>query len=589
MTNGIQDEIANRIHPFMKQLFYRIAQDGDGMTMDGVWVYNENAQFVGGKVINLCSYVVTELMQGTEQEAAVQAMREIIKRSSDLPMKTWGILNAVIGIYRMEQKNIRRRIITPELWERLKQVLDWRTFVDCEHNLALIQQPTNYYGVAFGIARYRELLGWEEEGYSQKLLNRLMEHIDQYSGDCGFMDETPGQGRFDRYSILVPAEITSTILNTGMELPEQIVRMLRKSVTICLSMVNTSGYGFSYGRSTGAYGDTGVMEVLWAAARVKGLLSGEEEKTAYAYGTSLIRRFCDYWIDSEMRSVNLWEKGRRTDSYRNKNRILSENLSLCMQIASLNGWHDPGCSPDHLENVVRELETEGVCGKVMFFSRGEYVRALAVVRDCGHVWMLPLISGGNSHYQKSAYLPIPYEQFMVTGVPDESYRLLVPELTLEDGRRVMPVVYMKDIKWEQEPDGFQIQIVQDEQCVMNTGKIERFDKIRSETVYTWKTGEITRKDIFYLDKDVKISGIRMEFLTFSEEPEAIWEGVRFRTGKACGITAKGYEICRLETLNCTDESYHTPDGALKNRIIWERMASDDKEQQVELSWSIKYR
>ena len=29
-----------------------------------------------------------------------------------------------------------------------------------------------------------------------------------------------------------------------------------------------------------------------------------------------------------MQSVNMWEKGRRTDGYRNKNRILGENLKM---------------------------------------------------------------------------------------------------------------------------------------------------------------------------------------------------------------------------------------------------------------------
>ncbi len=42
-----------------------------------------------------------------------------------------------------------------------------------------------------------------------------------------------------------------------------------------------------------------------------------------------------------MRSVNLWEKGRRTDDYRGKNRILGENLSLLHQHIATNNSVEP--------------------------------------------------------------------------------------------------------------------------------------------------------------------------------------------------------------------------------------------------------
>ena len=440
-NHDLRLEISRNIHPFMKKLFYRIAEGGGAFSMDGVWVYNDKAQFVGGKVINLCSYVVTELMEGEEQEAGLKELAEIVKRSAALPMKTWGILNAVIGLYRLERKGLRGKAASPKVWDNLKEILDWRTFVDCENHLALIDLPTNYYGVAFGIARYRELLGWDEDGDAAKLLERFLEHIGQYSGEYGFMDETQGQGRFDRYSILVPAEITNTIYNTGLErkLPARIAAMLRKSAEICLSMANENGLGFSYGRSTGAYGDTGVLEVLWAASRVTGVLNQEEEKTAYAYCTEIVKRFRTFWIDEEMQSVNLWEKGRRTDSYRNKNRILSENLSLCMQVASLYSWENPGCDRDYLKNVLSGKNKGSVTGNVTFFARDQYDRALAVVRDQSHIFMLPIISGGDAYYRNSPYLPIPYEQFFITGVPGESYADLVPGLIVESGQTVMPI------------------------------------------------------------------------------------------------------------------------------------------------------
>lgn len=127
-----------------------------------------------------------------------------------MKMETWGILNGITGLYRLQKAGLLESVVDGDTLQLLKASLDWRTFVDIGEHYGLIDKPTNYYGVAFGIARYRELLGWEPEGHSSQLLQRFLEHIERYSGELCFMDETPGDGRFDRYSILVPAELTTT-------------------------------------------------------------------------------------------------------------------------------------------------------------------------------------------------------------------------------------------------------------------------------------------------------------------------------------------------------------------------------------------
>ncbi|MFC5549491.1 hypothetical protein [Massilia aerilata] len=60
----------------------------------------------------------------------------------------------------------------------------------------LIRLPTNYYGVAFSVARLRMLLGREDESASKVLLEKMTTHYATYSGKFGFSDETPGEGRF---------------------------------------------------------------------------------------------------------------------------------------------------------------------------------------------------------------------------------------------------------------------------------------------------------------------------------------------------------------------------------------------------------
>ena len=96
------------------------------------------------------------------------------------------------------------------------------------------------------------------------------------------------------------------------------------------------------------YFDSGVkmltaLEVLSAAVAVDGILNEDERELAYGYSVKLMNRMVDFWYDTDMESINMWEKGRKTDNYRNKNRILGENLSLCMQMVnSFEHWRRAG-------------------------------------------------------------------------------------------------------------------------------------------------------------------------------------------------------------------------------------------------------
>lgn len=585
MSQEIKEAMEKQIYPFMKELFWRIAKEKDTFHMDGVWVYNEKAQFVGGKAIHLCSYVVTELLNGVEKEEGIHALKAIISMCANLPMQTWGIFNALKGLYRLEQKGLRDVVMKHEVWEKLRDVLDWRTFVDIKNNLALKGYPTNYYGVAFGIARYRELLGWENGEYAKKLLERLMEHIDAYSGEYEFMDETPGDGRFDRYSILVPAEIANTVLDTGMDLPDKIVSMLKKSTAICLFMANRDGYGFSYGRSTGAYGDTGVLEVLTAAHRVNTIMDEEEKRLAYAYCVAIIHRFGSFWIDQDMQSVNMWEKGRKTDDYRNKNRILSENLSLCMQLIEADEWKSPCNGEGEMEQIWQKRENQPLLGLMVPFAKGEDERALVIVRDGRRIWTLPFISGGREYFEKSPYLPIPYSQFAITGVPGETYPYMIPQVVLENGTKLMPIVYFKNLQIQQEQNQLIVTGKQNALCVVGEGEMHPYKDISCEFVYTFGNGKVERRDTFYVERGERIQKIEMDFLTFSEERSKKAGGVEFFKGVINHMKQNGYDHQFVEKIN-DQEKYHTPEGRLLTHVHW--VKETDLSSKVIVSWQITY-
>ena len=109
-------------------------------------------------------------------------------------------------------------------------------------------------------------MGWEDDAGSRRLLQEIVDHYQQYSGEYGFSDETDGAGRFDRYSVLLIGEICERLIETDMPITPQLKGWLRKSADLVLVNLNARGDGFSYGRSIGPYADTAFLEVLSAAA-----------------------------------------------------------------------------------------------------------------------------------------------------------------------------------------------------------------------------------------------------------------------------------------------------------------------------------
>lgn len=589
------NETRQKMRHNMIELFWKIADEREELTMDGVRGYNEKAQFVGGKVINFCSYVVLELLKDTEDyEKGLKALKDVIRMVSVMPMETWGILNGITGLRRLGLAGVLNQAAGEDTMEVLKKSMDWRTFVDVDNDYALIHKPTNYYGVAFGIARYRELLGWEPEKYSEILLNRLLNHIEAYSGEYGYMDETKGGGRFDRYSILIPGEVTSLVLATGMEEPELIRRMLKDSAHIFLKLANERGTGFSYGRSIGAYGETAALEVLSAAARLGGIFTAEESKLAYGYSLRIIKTMMDFWYDEEMKSINMWDKGRRTDQYRNKNRILGENLSLYMQIVNTTEhWAEAGCAGDEPEGWEKLLEKQDPCAFIRF-AKSDYDRGLVIVRDKKNVWSLSLINGGE-YYDKDPYLSVPRQNFVLEGVPGVSHGDMVPRLMLEDGRSLIPASYICGIETggNLHQGGYEVRCAYDTLCLTGKEKPERAEGTSCVTVYRFKEGSIEREDVITVSDRWKVTETRLEFLTFSTGPQVEGGKVSFAEGDIISMEASGYDRCKAGNVaemkeECRDGVYDTPHGRVNTECVWiKEMKTDTGE--IRVSWKMETR
>ncbi|MDF7774940.1 hypothetical protein P1X14_06765 [Sphingomonas sp. AOB5] len=578
--------IEGRLIPQLEGLLHQLLRDRRELKIDGQGVFGSGDKFLPGKIAVGLSYLLLDTPRTDPRFATYLAgYRDIADMTLGDTNDSWGIYYYISALHSLKEAGLLDPAVRPQTLAKLKVQLDWRRFVD-PATLKLINLPNNYYGVAFSVARLRFLLGWEDASGSEALLAKMLDHYRTYSGEFGFADETEGDGRFDRYSVLLIGEIAQHFIETGMTPTPEVKAWLRRSAELMLLRANMTGEGWEYGRSIGAYGETAMLEVLTAAAKL-GVLSDDERDMAYAWSSRIAARYADFWLDRTTGSVNLWDGGRRTDAYRGKHRILGENLSLARQYIYTNAiWNELGykgraTAPGYagwLNTLPKSTFT--------WFAKGEHDRALLTIRDRGHVIGLPLINGAVGQHMHSPYFPVPYSAGMLSGSADAQYPHLVPRFTLADGSVLMPLAWFRDVTYR---TSGQTSIVTYRMTAMDRmGKpdAEQDARLTVETRYEFSPGKITRTDRYSAPRPITLKAIDMEFASFSSGASAMGNDIRFASGDVTGFSASGAGDCTAAPVS--DPKYRAPSGAFATRVACSRGAMR-LDRPLTISWTLTYR
>jgi hypothetical protein len=584
---SFNEVVEGHIRPQLERLLVQLAKDGRAMQIDGVSVFNGSDKFLPGKIALAWGDLITSLPPNDPRIPQYRAaFGRIAKLTIDDPNDTWGIYYYLSALAALDRGGHLQGTIDPLTMAKLRVRLDWRSFVDV-NSFALIDHPNNYYCVAFGIARLRHQLGWEDMKGAERLYTQMTAHYREHSGPYGFADETDGAGRFDRYSVLLSAEIAQRFMETGARPPQEIVDWVRKSADVMMMRLNSRGEGFEYGRSLGPYSETAIIEVLTAAVEL-GVLNDEHKALAYAFVSRAAERYADFWIDSATGSVNLWDKGRRTDRYRGKFRVLGENLSLGHQFVYTNAaWNRLG-----YRNREPMLNFKAALARLpqrstTWFARGDYDRVLFTWREGDRVIGLPLINGGESQHQHSPYFPIPFANGLLSGVADDENPLLIPRFALADGSTLMPLAYIRDVKVEQSGARTIITYRQSEMDRMGNEAPAPDDRITLKTTYTYERGLITRTDVYAPARKLEVKGIDLAFGSFSSNPTTSGTTTRFANGAVEEFSVKGLDRCESASA-VGDKHYQSPNGPMASKVTCTR-AAFDFERPLTLSWRLRYR
>lgn len=493
-------------------------------------------------------------------------------------------------------------------------------------DVASLNTAQNYYAVSYGIAGLRQKLGWSNPTFSSAtdpsvasmgardaLLYTLTNHIRNDSSG-GFSDEASNthttyydQARFDRYSTLLIGEVTERTLEMGNEsnLTPELKSYLRKSVDLILPQLNADGQGFNYGRSIGPYGDTAFMEVLTAAANA-GVLTAQEMQVAYSFIYKAALRYDTFWYDPTLPtpSVNMWVKGRGTDAYRGKPRVMGENFSLLHQFMYVNAWWDKlgfgGKAPMADSDLQAWLDAKPRYTLTWYNTPGDtahpYSAALVTVRDGKRVINLNL-SQAPDYNSFTPYYPTPSSDKLVYGTTDLGYALLIPQVSY-NGKTYIPVTYYKNLNVQQTGNDVVVSFdtAKFRQATKNATYATDLD-LQVHTVLTFSKGAIARTDTLTSSTLTGNMSVETDFASFADFQNTVANSdgfsVNYANSSATNYGTTGFDSCALSNFEMSGSAVNplstTPIGQLHSNFActthpFSLTASNNRT----LSWTLKY-
>lgn len=439
-------QIRARIHDVRLRLVTLMEQGGKEAAFEGVRLLNPDSYTILGALIR-ATYILYRTAEGEEKARLKAALKRFFDWTKDDPCKTWGKLSLLSVLTEMKERD-ELSLLSEELLRALREKTDFRDFYDEREKKLLGPTAANYVHVAASCAKGRSRLGWESEATVSAITEHLLRTV-AANGAGGFLDDEPGEGRYDSYTFMVARHLPDQCEEAGIPIPKDALENLATAARAMLKMANRRGDGFVYGRSLSVYGDLSPAGVLAAALKHK-LLTKAEADLAYAYILASFEKICRFWYDEARGIFNIWLDGRSTDGYREIHRLLETNLDVCSSLeAVLDTLTDMGMVP---AMPMAEIPVPEVwqASRICFLDAPDRHAEMIILRRKDTLVMLPLIGGG-SISAFSAYCPFPAVAGVLEAAPQSEEPFLIPEYEMA-GRPHRPIRFYSDIEMKEEND-----------------------------------------------------------------------------------------------------------------------------------------
>ena len=421
-----------------------VMEHGEEAEYLGIKLMEEPEKFVKGAYIHsaIRLYLHYNTTGDEREQSALDRVIYGIRLLENDTLKTWGKLNALRGLCALYTAG-KLDIIPEDCLEILKDRTDIGDFYDRETN-TLKGAATNYYQVAMACAGYRELIGWGIDGECDRIKDKLLSIMQNFSAE-GWMDEQPPYGRYDRYSILISAELIDTLNSINKDVPEFAIKNLKDAYKLAVACANSAGDGVLYGRSLSVHGDCAMLELLSTAFRM-GIVEEEDKEVALSYCGAILKKTFDFWYDKNRNSYNIWFDGRTTNNYRQVRRLLEVNLDMAIHmLTTFDNMEAAGCVDLQVDNPLPESPYgfNNPYKTVFADGRGEE-RVLYNFVENGKLYQLPLIGAGYMA-RNAAYLPFPVTAERIEGNPETKHPFMVPYFADGEGNTYIPSGFYKGI------------------------------------------------------------------------------------------------------------------------------------------------
>lgn len=421
----------------------------------GYPAYKDDSKMAKGALINSVVHLaIMRYENGDERyKHDLERINLFAKMFPNDTIATWGKRLLLSGLCALYDAGLYGGL-SRETIDIFEKASDYSDFLDKETVTIKSPLPTNYYHVALACALYREKLGMENEGMSQKLLGKLLSIMENCSSE-GWADEAPGFGRFDSYSVESVGETIAPLRETGKEIPAVLINSMKKSVRLCLALANRDGHGFMYGRSLAYHGDAAPLHVLCDGLEM-GLVPKKDIPTAVGYIINIVKKVTEFWYDERVGAINLWLFGRATNGYRNITRFFqvnncaNETLMRTLNVAERFGFAD---YPVEYTDVGYTDKWE--CTETVFDKSEKYIRSLFVLKRQGRVFGLPFICMGSAH-KSASYNTFPASASSIETPPEVELDFLTPRYEMCDGRFLVPTNFWEETKVEASDDCIRI-------------------------------------------------------------------------------------------------------------------------------------
>ena len=326
-----------------------------------------------------------------------------------------------------------------EVWERLldptREQLDRQLLARSDYDNHL-----QAFNVAKSVARFS--LGLSKKDETGKLIDRFTERIDKNSG-AGFCDDHPEGfgGVYDIYGVLSFVSMRQALqLHANVHLKDRKLPRLRtyaeKYLRLIPDLTRQDGVGWTYGRSTGAYGQLHCISLILQAMR-DGWIN-EEKKTLYL---DCLRRLFQFFfvtfVDQEEGYLVIRDEERSaipSHTTRMANFDAARYLCQWSRLARVIGGSMSSPPPQRAK----------VSGRFVNFEkshRKEHGVFLYRDENTGFQFQLPLIGMGKK--ATADCLSFPHCPGIFDWPTNKYLPIMMPELTFDE-RVVVPSFYGKN-------------------------------------------------------------------------------------------------------------------------------------------------